>query len=176
MTIWQRIRQIVIGLVLLPAGFLLMMFGGEVYPLIIGLYSLALEIYGVRKVWYFFRMARYMTGGRRILYRGILAFDFGIFAGSLVRVPQIYILLYLTGTMAFSGLVDILRARESREIEGPWKMKTFQGATEIGVAVLCVLFLRSTDYVVDIFAMGLIFSAVMRILSAFRRTPVIMID
>lgn len=176
MTIWQRLRQIIIGLVLFPVGILLMLFGGEVYPLIIGLYSLALEIYGVRKVWYFIRMARFMTGGRRILYRGILAFDFGIFAGSLVWVPQIYILLYLTGTMAFSGLVDMLRAKESKDIDGPWKMKMFQGATEIGVAVLCVLFLRTTDYVVDIFAVGLIFSAVMRILSAFRRTPVIMID
>lgn len=176
MTIWQKITQITIAVVMIALGVLLIVFGEDAYKAVIGLYSLALELMGIRMLVFYFRMARFMVGGRNILYRGILAFDFGVFAGSLVRVPQIYVLLFLSGTLAFSGLVDILRANESRGIAGAWKLKTFQGAMEILIALICIIFMRTSTLVVYVFSVGLIFSALMRIINAFRRTPMIRID
>lgn len=41
----------------------------------------------------------------------------------LVLVPHIYMLLYLSGTLAFSAIVDLLRAKEAKTIQSPWKMK-----------------------------------------------------
>ena len=45
----------------------------------------------------------------------------------LVLVPHIYMLLYLSGTLAFSAIVDLLRAKEAKTIQSPWKMKALQG-------------------------------------------------
>ena len=45
----------------------------------------------------------------------------------LVLVPHIYMLLYLSGTLAFLAIVDLLRAKEAKTIQSPWKMKALQG-------------------------------------------------
>ena len=176
MTVWQRIGQLFIGMVMLCLSVLLILEGQKAYPVIIVIYSLALEALGLRMIWYYFRMARHMVGGTNILFRGILSFDFGMFAGSLVLVPSLYILAYLSATMAFSGLVDLLRGREARRIQGPFKLKTFTGVVKTVTALSCLIFMRTPALVVDIFSVGMVFSAVMRIVNAFRRTPVILID
>ncbi len=176
MTIWQKIQQIVVGIVWLLVGVLLLAFGKDAYLLVIGMYTLVLAVYGIRLIWYYITMARHMTGGRGILYRGLLALDAGIFAASLAWVPQFYILVYLTGTQGFTGIVDLLRAKEAKGVEGHWKLKAFQGVMEVVIALACLIFLRTPEYVVDIVAIGFVFSAIMRIIGAFRRAAVITID
>ncbi|MCR5675028.1 MAG: DUF308 domain-containing protein [Lachnospiraceae bacterium] len=176
MTIRQRFQQVFVGVLMLAFGAVMIAYDEESYPFIIALYSLALELQGFRLIWYFFTMARLMVGGKSILYRGILFIDFGVFTGSLVFVPQIYILIYLSGTLALSAMIDLLRSREARAIHSPWKLKTFQGAVELITAVICLVFLHSTAMVVDIFSAVFIFSGVMRIVSAFRRMPVITVS
>lgn len=176
MTIRQKISQVLAGILMLCLSVLLIIWGEKAYPLILGIYCLVLEVAGLRMIWYYMRMARFMVGGLTILYRGILAFDFGLFAGSLAFVPSIYVLLYLCGTMAFSGIVDLLRAREAKGVQGHYKLKTFQGIVIIIIALLCIFFMRQQEMVVDIYAIGLVFSAIMRIVNAFRTAPIIVID
>ena len=43
MTVWQRIGQLFIGMVMLCLSVLLILEGQKAYPVIIGIYSLALE-------------------------------------------------------------------------------------------------------------------------------------
>ena len=176
MTIWQRINQVSIGIVMLFLGVLLFHYDTDTYPVIIVLYSLALEITGFRLLWYYFTMARHMVGGRSILYRGALFLDFGLFTGSLLTVPQFYVLNYLTGTLAFSAVVDLLRAREARGVRSSWKLKGFQGLVKLITVLICLIFLHSEALVVDIFSVGFIFSALMRIVNTCRRTKVIVIS
>lgn len=176
MTVLQRFSQLLIAIAMIGFSMLLLMKDQKAYPVIITMCSLALIIYGLQMLWYFWNMARFMVGGWSIFFRGILALDFGLFTGSLVTVPHIYILIYLSGTMAFSGIIGMLRARESWKIQGPWRLKALQGLVEIIIALACFFFMRSPRLVVDIFASGLIFSAFMRIINAFRRTPVVTID
>ena len=106
-------------------ALLMITFDEKAYPVIVGVYATALEFMGIRLIWYYFTMARHMVGGRSILYRGVLFVDFGVFTGSLALVPHIYVLLYLAGTLAFSAVVDLLRAKEAKGIDSPWKLKTF---------------------------------------------------
>lgn len=176
MTKWQKLRNILLAASMILIGAAMLVFGEKTYMGIIGIFSLTLEIMGLRMLWFYFRMARHMVGGRNILFRGILFFDFGIFTGSLVWVPRAYVLMYLAGTLAFSGVVDLLGANEARKIQSSWRFKTFQGVVKILFSFLCLIFMRSGARVVYICAVGFIFSAVMNIANTFRRQQVITID
>lgn len=176
MTIWQKIENVMLAVSMILMGIVLLVFGEKAYMAIIGVFALSMEIMGIRKLWYYFSMARYMVGGRNILFIGILFFDFGVLTGSLVWVPKIYVLMYLAGTLAFSGLVNLVGANESRRIQSSWKLKTFQGVVKLIFAVSCLIFMGSGARVVNICAIGFILSAVMSIANTFRRQQVITID
>ncbi len=175
MTIWKKIENIISAVSMILIGIALLVFGEKAYMAIIGVFSLSLEIRGIRKLWYYFSMARYMVGGRNILFLGILYFDFGVLTGSLVWVPKVYVLMYLAGTLAFSGIVNLIGANEARRIQSSWKIKTIQGLVKILVAASCLIFMRSGARVVNICAIGFILSAVISIANTFRRQQVITI-
>ena len=172
MTIWQKLRNVLLAVSMIIVSVTMLVFGEKAYMAIIGIFALALEIKGIRMLWFYFRMARHMVGGQNIFFRGILFFDFGIFTGSLVWVPRAYVLMYLAGTLAFLGVVDLLGANEARRIQSSWTLKTF----EVLIAISSLIFVRSGTRVVDVCAIGFIFSAVMSIASTFRRQQVITID
>ena len=176
MTIVQRIRDIIVGLVMLALALFLLIAEDNAYPAIVAIYATVLEIAGFRLLWYYLTMARHMVGGLRILYQGAIYVDIGLFTASLINVPQMYILIYLTGTLAFSAVVDLLRARESKSIQSSWKLKAFQGAVELLIALICLIYMHTPVMVVDVFCAGYIFSAFMKIVGAFRRAPVITIS
>lgn len=176
MTVWQKFKNVFLAVSMILIGVAMLFFGEKAYMAIIGLFSLWLEILGFRKLIFYFSMGRYMVGGRNILFRGIIFIDFGIFTGSLVWVPKGYILMYLAGMLAFSGLVNIIGAREAKRIESSWKFKTFQGVIKILFAISCMIFMRSEVRVVNICAIGFILSALMSIANTFRRHQVITID
>ena len=176
MTIWQKIKNVLLSVSMIVIGVAMLFYGEKAYMAIIGLFSLALEIMGLRMLIFYFGMARYMVGGRNILFRGILFFDFGIFTGSLVWVPKAYVLMYLAGTLAFSGIVNLLGANEARRIQSSWRFKAFQGVVKMLVAIMCLILTRSGARFVYICAAGFIFSAVMNIVNTFRHQQVITID
>ena len=176
MTVLGKLRECFVGVGLILISLILFLGGAEAYSVVLALYALMMELYGLRLLVYYFKMAKCMVGGKSMLYRGILMLDLGAFAGSLVSVPQIYILLYLCGTLAFSGIIDILRALESKRIGGSWRLKVSKGGFSILISLICVIFPRATDMVVYIFCIGLMYSAVVRIVNAFRPAPIISIQ
>ena len=112
-----------------------------------------------------------------ILIQGVVILDFAMITGSLADVPKIYILLYLIAVHAFSGVVEVLRAMEARKtVEGPWKMKFTHGIVNFLLAIACLVFIRNSNTALMIYCIGLMYSAVMRILSAFRKTAFVMIE
>ena len=178
MGIAQRIKGVLIGLVMLAAAIIFMLYPSEdVYKTIVALFALGLAIAGIRDIIFYFRMARHMIGGKMILVQGAIIFDFAILAGTLTSVPKIYIFLYLIGIHAFFGAVEILRAMEAKtSVEGPWKMKFAHGLVNLVLAVVCLLFIRDINTAIMIYSIGLIYSAIMRIFNAFRRTSFILIQ
>ena len=60
MTIWKKIENIISAVSMILIGIALLVFGEKAYMAIIGVFSLSLEIRGIRKLWYYFSMARYM--------------------------------------------------------------------------------------------------------------------
>lgn len=178
MTGFQRIRKVLFGLfMIIVALFLIFYPSDEAYMMIVALISLGLAIAGIKDIIFYFTMAKHMIGGKMILIQGVIILDFALITGSLANVPKIYILLYLIGIHAFSGVVEVLRAMESkRVVDGPWKMKFAHGLVNFALAVACLIFIRHSNTALTIYSLGLIYSAVVRIFSAFQRTSFILIE
>ncbi|MCR4763249.1 MAG: DUF308 domain-containing protein [Lachnospiraceae bacterium] len=177
MTKLQRIKSIVTGVIMIATAILLIQMPSDGYLVILAILSVGMVVSGTGTLIYYFSMARFMVGGRRMLYKGILLLDFGFFTMSLSDIPRFYILLYLLGIHAFSGFVEVLRAREAKGYgSGVWKGKLFHGLLDIAMAVACVTFIRQPGTAVIIYSLGLIYSALLRIVSAFQKTKMIYIQ
>lgn len=180
MTIFQRLRGIIIGLAMILAGFIMMIAGEDIYVVIIAILGLVLFFTGLRYLIYYFRLGRFMVGGRMILFIGVILLDFGLFTMTLNDEPLVIIVIYLIAFYAFAGLVDILRAMEAKKFQaGSWKMKFITGVIEIAVAAIalyCGLIIRSPRYVVLVYSLGVICSGFMRIVESFRRTSIVYIQ
>ncbi len=149
----------------------------KTYIVALAIISFGLAIDGIRDIIFYFTMARHMVGGKIILFQGVIILDFALLTGSLTSIPKIYILLYLIGIHAFSGVVEILRSMESKKtVEGPWKLKFAHGLINFLIAFACLICISRSNTALLIYSLGLIGSAIVRIFSAFRKTAFIVIE
>lgn len=139
--------------------------------------SVSLLVSGIRYLWRYFSMARFMVGGKTILFLGIIVLDFAAFTFSLMDFPRIFIIGYLIVIHAFGGLVEILRALEAKGYNNPnWKWKFLHGLLDIGMMVLCVIFIQQGNVPIQLYGLGLIASAIGRIINVFRPTAIVYIQ
>lgn len=179
MTLAKRIGKILRAAVLCLTAWVMFRMGEDGFLLVSLLLSLALVVFGARNVIYYFSMARHMVGGRRILYIGVIALDFGVFTLSVSDNRGMFIVLYLLAAHAFAGVVDVMRAREARQLESPsWRLSLAEGIANIGVAAASAtagIFLGDMRALTLIYAAGLLYSALLDLISAFRRTAIVYI-
>lgn len=176
MTRWQKIRGVCAGIIMLVMGTLLTGVGGEMYGVILLVYSCGLVLFGIRMLFYYFTMARYMTGGILFLYLGIFFTDLGVFAFSLSSVPRVYIMMYLAGSMALAGVIDVLRGLDGKRIGGRWKLRTLRGIISVLSAVICLFYTNTPDMAVMIYSAGLVNNGVIRIVNCFVPSEIITIQ
>ena len=112
----QRIRTFIEGLIIIIGAILLIIYRSHAYEAILIFLAAGFIFYGVKRLVFYFLMARHMVGGKEILYKGIILFNFGVITSSVSNIPKIYILLYLAVIHAFSGIVEILRTNELKNI------------------------------------------------------------
>lgn len=173
----QRIVGIITGLVMIALSVLMVVNTELGLGAAAAILSISLSLYGLRCLLYYFSMARHMVGGKLLLYVGIIAMDLGAFTAMLGQTPRGYIILYLLGAHVFAGAVDILRGREAKSYGGSsWKLHIVHGAVNILVALACLVFLKSSNVIVWIYAAGLLYSALVRIASALRRSAIVYIQ
>jgi uncharacterized membrane protein HdeD (DUF308 family) len=172
----QRIKGALIGLVMIIAGIIFFLNPTKSYPIITTILCLGLLFRGFQMLFFYFRMARYMVDGRNVLYRAIIMIDLGLFTGSLTQVPLVYVMLYLIAINLFSGGVDILRAMEAKKYGSSWKMTFISGIICVILAVACLIFIKATKLAVMIYALGVIYSGVVRIIQSFRKTAMVYIQ
>ena len=177
MTTFGRIRNIIAALLMIAGSIVMVAEPSAGFYIAAGILSLMLIFYGVRKLVYYFVMARHMVGGRIILYMGVLIFDLGIFTLTLSNVRPQYVMIYLIAIHAVTGVISILGALEAKKQgDSSWIARLIEGVVNIIVAVICGIFIGSQSVAVYIFSAGLIYSAIMRFISALRRTAIIYIQ
>ncbi len=180
MSYFQRLRSAFSGLLILLYVVILLLLPEQGYALAVLLLSISLLIKGVRKLIYYFTLARHMVGGKSVLYHALIMIDLSIFTIHVASMTSLTILIYLLGIYVFSGAVDILRALEARKYGTHfWKLKLINGI--IGVAFALVLFVigissHSTILMLIGYCITLVYSAVLKILSAFRKTAIVYIQ
>lgn len=176
MSLAQRIRSVLAGLVMMVGAFVLVSYPEEGFALVVAVLCLMLLGAGIRWVVYYFTMGRHMVDGKWSLYVGAFLFDLGFLTGSLTDVPKSYVMLYLVAGHLFTGLVSVLGALEAKRYESPWKLKMTHGVVNIVVSVVCLVLIRSLRAVVYLYSAGLVYSACMRIATALRRTSIVYIS
>ena len=177
MTKIQRLKEIFTGLLMLLGALIILKEPSDGYLFIIFVLSVILTVMGIRKLFHYFAMARFMVDGKTSLYKGVMMLDFGILTGTLTDVPRFYVLIYLICIHAFAGIIDILRAREAKAYGiGLWKYKTVQGVIQLLIAAVCIINVNNPRIAVFFFGTGLIYSALLRIVYAFRRTGFVYIQ
>ncbi len=177
MTRLQRFREVVSAVVVILIALLIMLSPAEGYEDVIYILAGIFVIRGLAKVIYYFSMARFMVGGRWSLYTGIIMFDLGILTATLTDVPHYYILIYLIAMHAFTGAVEVLRAREAARFHsGSWKLKMGHGILDIVLALVCIIFIRKMSVAVEIYCYGILYSSIIRIISAFRKSKFVYIQ
>ncbi len=174
MTKFQRLRRILFGILMIIVAGIMIEFADEAYMAILVFVGWGFMVSGIGMMFYYFTMARFMVGGRRALYNGVILMDFGIITMSLSDVPGMYVLLYLAILHVFAGVIEILRARETRKNGSKhFKLKLSHGIIDVLLAVCCIIFIKNTKIAVFIYSFGLIYSGIMYVISGFRRTAML---
>ena len=134
---------------------------------------------GLQAIVYYFSMARHMVGGKNVLFRGMIFLDLGVLAGTIFEHPAVYILIYISALHIFTGAVSALRANESRKIGSSWRLKMAYGITNIALAlivVICGIAFDRLNIAVWVYSIGIIYSSILRIITAFRKTEIVYIQ
>lgn len=172
----RRVFNLAAGALMLLYSYLLFLNPGEGLQVAAGILSISMIVFGLSMFHYYFTMARHMVGGKVALLLGVFELDLGMFTIALSDSPRINVVLFLLGYHAFSGLVNLLRGLEARRYRAwEWKPNVVHGAVDFTIALGCIFFIRSTRILVYAYCVTLAWSAVMRIVSALRKTSVIYI-
>ncbi|MBQ7646514.1 MAG: hypothetical protein IJS94_04520 [Clostridia bacterium] len=172
----ERIKNVLIGLLIILGAVILVFFPEEGFIIIAGILSISLVAYGVKSLVYYLMLARHMVGGRIMLYLAVVVLDLGIFTMMLTKIPRIYVVLYLVVVYAFSVVIDILRALEAKKLQAPsWRFSLISGIINVVIVILCLVFINSTKMIVYLYSGGLIYLAIVRIVNAFRKTAIVYI-
>ena len=173
----QRVETFFVGIVMILCALLLIAAPEAGYPLIYILLSLSLLLYGIRSLIYYFNMARFMVGGKAMLYKGAIIFDLGMFTITHSQVPNTYIIIYLAIAHLVTGAIDIFSAIDSIRSGSPsWRMNLAGGVLSVLVAAACIIYREDIVMTVYIYCSGLIYSGIFKIISAFRRTAIVYIQ
>ena len=177
MSNFQRVQNVVIGLCMILCAVILLAGEDDGCYLVMLILAFSLIIRGIAELIYYVTMARHMVGGKLILFIGVVLVDFGIFTISLADESKVVVVLYLIGFHAFAGLINLLRAREAmRYKSSAWRINMAQGVTSLLILAASLLFARDQGMLVLLYCAGLVYSAVLRIYSAFRRTAIVYIQ
>ena len=169
----QRTGAILLGLLMVAAAVLIFALPGTENGLLIILLILGFMFAasGVKDIVRFFSTARFMVGGRLILFRGVIMLDFGLFSLSLYDASSLIVSLYLIGIFVFYGVVDILMAREAKRLSSSrWKLRMLSGAVKVLLGIACLVFIKNESILEIFFGVNLCYSGLDRIVYAFRKT------
>lgn len=175
MTRIQRIKSFIAGLFMLFISIPFLIDPSDGYAFIMIMLGFVFTFRGIKLIVYYITMARYMVGGSRVLFSGILIFDFGLFTLSLNDIPPLLILLYLAVLHVFTGLVTIVNAVDTKKRGSKsWRLKMSIGLVNLIAGILCLVLLKES-IAVDIYCAGMVYGGIMRIVTAFRRNKEIVI-
>lgn len=179
MSRFQRVKSIVFAMIMLLFAFLVLMLSEDDYDIIAAIIGIGMTLYGIRQMIYYFLMARHMVGGKIVMCKAIIILDLSLVTFSLTGMSAYTILFYLLGISVFSGVIGILRAFEAKKNGASfWKRKFLTGLIMVLFGVIMTVFSLIFDdksILLYGFVISLIYFAVVRIVTACRKTSIVYI-
>ena len=176
MTKLQRFGNLLLGLLMIACGVVLLLDPHNGLQYVAVVLGLGLVLYGVRKLWYYIRMARHMTGGLSVLFIAIIALDVGLYAIAVIDNLKLALALYVISYCILSGVLSIARGVESKLFGSPWVLHVVEGLVSLAIAGSCITFINSDEVIILVFCLGLFYSAGVRLVSVFKPTEIIYIQ
>ena len=90
----NRIKNIVIGIVIIMVSISMLVFPDTGYYMATFILGVALLINGIKQFAYFLSMGIHMVGGKIILYRALITLDLSFFILSIRGTGQRYMMVY----------------------------------------------------------------------------------
>lgn len=173
----KKIGSIVLALGMIGVALVILLVPNFGYKIAGGVMGASIVIVGAKKIVYYFTMAKNMVGGKKILFNGIIIFDFGLLALLLIGESQGLMMMYFIVIYLLYGVIDILRFIEIRKLKSSgWHTRLIKGIFCIGIAIVCLIFNTSTSLIVLLFAVGLIGLAIEKVVTAFTKSQIIFIE
>lgn len=180
MSYFQRIKSFVRGFFTLLLALVLFIFPEKGIYIVAAILTLMLFVYGFRQMVFYFSMARHMVGGKSTLYRGIIALDIALFLSSSVAFSDYIVMFYLIFFYGFSGFIDVLRAFEAKNNGASLlSSKLITGVLSVLFAIALFvtgIIIGDKEVVVFGYCLMLVYSAVVRIVTTFRKTAIVYIQ
>lgn len=176
MTKVQRVENIFVAFFLILLSVILFLASEEGYLVVFGFLAVSWLIQSVRLLLYYITMARFMVDGRRVLIKGVIFLDLAIIAASLDDIPRIYVMIYLVAGLIFANVVEIFRSIDAKKHGSHrWEVRFIAGIIGIVLAFYCMINFNNPVLTAYIYAVELIWSALVRIANAFKKTSVVYI-
>lgn len=177
MSSMQRITSFAQGIIMLIGAAVFIANPESGCYLIAVLLAVSLILMGVRQLVYYFTMARFMVGGKLILFIGVFLLDVGSFSLTVVDESRYTVLLYLIVWHGFLALVKVLRALEAkRNKAASWRLNALNGAINLLIALSSIACMHNLNMLSYLYSFGLICSGVMHIATSFRKTSIVFIQ
>ncbi len=172
----RKIISIVWALIVVVLAYCMIAVPEFGHVVIVFVIAFGLIVKGVKYLVFYFKIAKHMVGGKAIFYYGVLYLNFEFFTGRLFYFLDVFLMIFLLGFYFFFGFVSIMRAFEMKKMDSHWKLKFCEGLGYVIVAVVGIVFIQSMLMASIIYCAGLLYSAVMGIISSFRQTSIVYIQ
>ncbi len=173
----KRVINVLEAILMIQMALILMLVPEEAFKLIAILVGLILTVYGLKYIIYYLTHAQHMTGGKRLLLVGLILFDAGTFAMVIYDRAKVLMVGYIVAVHLVASVLNFARAYSNKGDGNPaWKIDLAQGIGNFIQVVLCLVFINHVEIPVYIYCLGVIYSAVLKIIASFRRTAIVYVQ
>lgn len=173
----RRIWNIIVAIFMIQGAIFLMTIPEIGFELVAFIVGTLLAVRGIKFLVYYLTHAQHMTGGKWMLLVGLILFDLGIFALTLIDKATAIMIIYVVAIHLVAGLLGVVRAVSNKKDGNTgWKIDLAQGIGNLILVVLCLIFIHHVEIPVFIYGAGVIYSAVLKIVSSFKRTAIVYVQ
>ena len=173
----KRVWNIVSAIIMIHAAVILMVIPNVAFGLIAMFVGVMLTFYGLKYLLYYFTHACHMVGGKWLLLVGLILFDLGVFSSLLYDQAQAIMIIYVATGHVVAAILNMVRAVGNKKDGNPgWMIDFAQCIGNIIQVALCLIFIHLIVIPVFIYCSGVIYSAVLRIIQACKRTEIVYVQ
>lgn len=177
MTKTKRVFTIIGAFLAIQGSLILMLVPNYALEIIAAGLGFTLVFYGLKYLLYYLTHAQHMVGGKWFLLIGLILLDAGIFAGTVYDKAKVLTILYIAGAHLIGAGLNIVRAVGNRKDNNRgWKIDMAQGVGNIILVLLCIIFMHDVIIPVYIYCISAIYTAILMLISAFKKTAIVYVQ